>query len=228
MAKKPATRSQRAPRRTDSLSRELIIETATDLLDSGGESALTLRALTVRLSTGYGAIYHHVADKSDLLAAATDDIIGRVLSGAVTETDPRDTLRRLALGLFDAIDAHPWVGAELSRQPWRPALLDFYESIARLLDALAVPERARFDAAGTLMNYVLGVAVQNAANARHLADSDTDRAAFLDAAAAQWAQVNPSRYPFVHAAATQLREHDDREQFLAGVDIFLTGIAALR
>ncbi|AQA15896.1 helix-turn-helix domain-containing protein [Streptomyces solisilvae] len=228
MRKKTATRSQRAPRRTDSLSRELIIQTAIELLDSRGESALTLRALTVRLSTGYGAIYHHVADKSDLLAAATDDIITRVLSGAGTDADPRETLRHLALGLFDAIDAHPWVGAELSRQPWRPALLDFYESIARLLDALAIPERSRFDAAGTLMNYVLGVAVQNAANARHLADSDTDRATFLDTAAAQWAQVNPSRYPFVHAAATQLREHDDREQFLAGVDIFLTGIAALR
>jgi AcrR family transcriptional regulator len=224
MGKKTAPRSQR---RTDSLSRELIIQAATELLDSGGESALTLRALTVRLSTGYGAIYHHVADKGDLLAAATDDVITRVLSGAATGTDPRETLRRLTLGLFDAIDAHPWVGAELSRQPWRPALLDFYESVARLLDALAVPERARFDAAGTLMNYVLGVAVQNAANARHLAGSDTDRAAFLDTAAAQWARVDPSRYPFVHAAVTQLREHDDREQFLAGLDIFLAGIAAL-
>jgi len=209
-------------------SRELIVQAATELLDAGGESALTLRALTVRLSTGYGAIYHHVADKGDVLAAATDDVITRVLSGTVTDTDPRETLRRLALGLFDAIDAHPWVGAELSRQPWRPALLDFYESIGRLLDALAVPEQARFDAAGTLMNYVLGVAAQNAANARHLTDSDTDRAAFLETAAARWAQLNPSQYPFVHAAVTRLREHDDRDQFLAGVDIFLAGIAALR
>ena len=228
MGKKSAPRSQRAPRRTDGLSREVIIQAATELLDGGGESALTLRALTVQLSTGYGAIYHHVADKGDVLAAATDDIITRVLSDAVTDADPRESLRRLALGLFDAIDAHPWIGAELSRQPWRPALLDFYESIARLLDALAVPERARFDAAGTLMNYVLGVAAQNAANARHLTDSGTDRAAFLETVAARWAQLDPDRYPFVHAGATQLREHDDREQFLAGVDIFLTGIAALR
>ena len=78
------------------------------------------------------------------------------------------------------------------------------------------------------MNYVLGVAAQNAANARLLAGSDTDREAFLETAAAQWAQLDPARYPFVHAAATQLREHDDREQFLAGVDIFLAGISALR
>jgi hypothetical protein len=33
--------------------------------------------------------------------------------------------------------------------------------------------------------------------------------------------------PFLHAAATRLREHDDREQFLAGVDIFLAGITTL-
>ncbi|WP_433649197.1 TetR/AcrR family transcriptional regulator [Micromonospora zamorensis] len=228
MAKRTANGSAQSRRRTDSLSRELIIQTAIEILDSDGESALTLRTLTVRLKTGYGAIYHHVADKGDLLAAATDDVITRVLSGTATAAGPRDTLRLLAQGLFDAIHAHPWVGAELSRQPWRPALLDFYESIGRLLDALAVPEGARFDAAGTLVNYVLGVAVQNAANARHLTGRDADREAFLNATAAQWAQLDPTRYPFVHATVTQLREHDDREQFLAGIDIFLAGITALR
>ncbi|MFF0226890.1 TetR/AcrR family transcriptional regulator [Streptomyces sp. NPDC004629] len=228
MAKRTAKGSARAPRRTDSLSRELIIQTAIEMLDSGGEQALTLRALTVRLSTGYGAIYHHVADKSDLLAAAADDVITGVLSGAVADADARTALRRLALGLFDAIDAHPWVGAEFSRQPWRPALLDFYESIGRLLDALDVPDNARFDAAGTLVNYVLGVAARNAANARLRTGSDTDRETFLENAATQWAQIDPGRYPFVHAAATQLGEHDDREQFLFGVDIFLTGISTLR
>ncbi|NBH07225.1 TetR/AcrR family transcriptional regulator, partial [Amycolatopsis sp. SID8362] len=35
-------------------------------------------------------------------------------------------------------------------------------------------------------------------------------------------------YPFVRKAATRLAEHDDREQFLAGVDIFLAGVATLR
>jgi AcrR family transcriptional regulator len=212
----------------DGLSREVIVQAATDLLDGGGETALTLRALTIRLSTGYGAIYHHVADKSDLLAAATDDVVARVMAGVVTDTEPREALRAVALGLFDAIDAHPWVGAQLSREAWRPALLEVYESIGRLLDADGVPERALVDAAGALVNYVLGVAGQNAANTRFLADIDADRSAFLGAVAAQWSQLDPGKYPFVHKAATHLREHDDREQFLAGVDIFLAGIAALR
>ncbi|WP_060907821.1 TetR/AcrR family transcriptional regulator [Streptomyces scabiei] len=227
MVKRAAKGSGRAPRRTDGLSRELIIRTAIEMLDDGGEKALTLRALTVRLSTGYGAIYHHVADKGDLLAAAADDVITGVVSGAAGDTDPRAALRQLAAGLFDAIDAHPWVGAELSRAPWRPALLDFYESVGGLLHALAVPEKARFDAAGALVNYVLGVAAQNAANARLRSGDDRDRETFLEHAAARWTQIDPGRYPFVHAAATRLGEHDDREQFLVGVDIFLTGIAAL-
>lgn len=52
--------------------------------------------------------------------------------------------------------AEAWVGAQLSREPWRPALLEIYESIGGL------------------------------------------------------------------------REHDDREQFLAGVDLVLAGIATVR
>jgi hypothetical protein len=76
--------------------------------------------------------------------------------------------------------------------------------------------------AGVLVNYVLGVAGQNAANARALASSKMDRSAFLATVAAQWAQLDPAKYPSVYAARTQLREHDDREQFLAGIDLIET------
>jgi hypothetical protein len=77
-----------------------------------------------------------------------------------------------------------------------------------------------------LVNYILGVAGQNAANARALANSRMDRSTFLATVAARWAQLDPARYPSVHKAHTQLREHDDREQFLAGVDLILAGIEA--
>jgi len=32
----------------------------------------------------------------------------------------------------------------------------------------------------------------------------------------------------VHQVAAQLREHDDREQFLAGIDLILAGITTVR
>ena len=220
-----ATKKLRNERRTDALSKERIVEAAIDILDTEGENALTFRALAARLATGAGAIYWHVANKDDLLAAATDAVVAHVVTGVVGNAEPRDAIRAIALGVFDAIDAHPWVGAQLSREPWS-AMLQMFEGIGRQIQALGVPEGAQFDSASALSNYILGVAGQNAAKAR-LLPRDTDRSAFLATVAARWTQGDPADYPFVHQVAAQLREHDDREQFLAGVDLFLAGIETI-
>lgn len=221
-----ATRTQRTERRTDALSKERIVEAAIEILDADGESALTFRALTSRLATGAGAIYWHVANKDDLLAATTGDVIAGVMTEVVS-AEPREAIRAIAAGVFDAIDAHPWVGAQLSREPWQSAVLQIFESVGGQLQALGVPERAQFDCASALVNYVLGLAGQYAAGAR-LVPRETDRSAFLATIAARWTQLDPADYPFVHQVATQLREHDDREQFLAGVDLILAGIGTVR
>ena len=222
-----AAKTQRTERRADALSKERIVRAAIEILDAHGESALTFRALTARLDTGAGAIYWHVANKNDLLAATTDDVIARVMTGVVSGAEPREAIRAIALGAFDAIDAHPWVGAQLSREPWQSAVLQIFESVGGQLQALGVPERAQFDCASALVNYVLGLAGQYAAAAR-LIPRDTDRSAFLAAVAARWAQLDPAEYPFMQQMATRLREHDDREQFLAGIDLILAGITTVR
>lgn len=221
-----ATRTQRTERRGDALSKQRIVAAAIEILDTDGANALTFRALAARLSTGSGAIYWHVANKDELLAAATDDVVSGVLAGVSRQAEPREVVRAIALGVFDAIDAHPWVGAQLPREPWRPAMLQLFEGIGGQLEALGVPARAWFDSVSALVNYVLGVAGQNAANAR-LHTGDPDRSAFLSSVAARWTQLDPAQYPFVRRLADDLREHDDREQFLAGIDLILAGIATV-
>lgn len=47
--------------------------------------------------------------------------------------------------------------------------------------------------------------------------SDVDRAGFIEAVAATWAQLDPDEYPFTKAVPNQMRDHDDHEQFLAGI-----------
>jgi AcrR family transcriptional regulator len=222
-----ATRTQRTERRADALSKERIVEAAIEILDTGGESALTFRALAARLATGSGAIYWHVANKDDLLAATTDDVIVRVMTEVASSAEPREAIRAIVLGVFDTIDAHPWVGTQLSREPWQPAVLQIFESVGGQLQALGVPERAQFDCASALVNYVLGLAGQYAAAAR-LLPRETDRSAFLATIATRWAQLDPAEHPFVHQVAAQLPEHDDREQFLAGIDLILAGIGAVQ
>ncbi|MFC6881576.1 MULTISPECIES: TetR/AcrR family transcriptional regulator [Actinomadura] len=221
-----ATKGQRGERRAGALSKERIVEAAIEILDAEGGGALTFRALTARLETGSGAIYWHVANKDELLAAATGEIIDRAMAEAVGGAEPREAIRTIALGIFDAIDAHPWVGAQLPREPWQAAMMRIFEGIGGRLQALGVPERARFDCASALVNYILGVAGQNAANARVFA-GEVDRTAYLTAIAERWAQHDPAQFPFVRQVAAQLGEHDDREQFLAGIDLILAGIAAV-
>lgn len=222
-----AARTQRTERRTDALSKERIVEAAIEILDTEGERALTFRALTARLATGSGAIYWHVANKHELLTATAEDVIARVMTDVVDGTEPRETIRAIALGVFDTIDAHPWVGTQLSREPWQSAILRIFEGIGSRLQALGVPSRAQFDSASALVSYILGLAGQYAAGAR-LLPPGTDRTEFLATVATQWTQFDSSEYPFVHQVATQLREHNDREQFLAGLDLILAGIATVR
>jgi AcrR family transcriptional regulator len=219
--------TQRTERRADALSKARIVEAAIAILDTGGESALTFRALAARLATGSGALYWHVADKADLLAAATDDVVARVARGAVAGAAPQAAIRTIALGLFDAIDAHPWVGAQFSRAPWQPAMLQIFEGIGGGIQALGVPDHELFNAWSALVNYILGCAGQNAANASFHA-RDADRTALLATVAARWAQLDPAVYPFLRQVATPLREHDDRAQFLAGIDLILAGIGTVR
>lgn len=222
-------RFQRTERRTDALSKERIVQAAIEILDGDGESGLTFRTLASRLATGSGAIYWHVADKNELLAAATDYVIARAMTDVAGDMEPRAAVRAIARGVFDTIDAHPWVGAELSREPWRPAMLRIFEGIGGRLPLLGVPAAEQFTVASALLNYILGVAGQNAANARLARDMDRmDRAAFLGAVAARWAQLDPAEYPFLRRTAAQLGAHDDREEFLAGIDLILGGIPASR
>ncbi|PIS99931.1 TetR family transcriptional regulator [Bradyrhizobium nitroreducens] len=220
-------RAHRSARRADALSKARIVEAAIEILDARGEAALTFRALATHLATGSGAIYWHIADRNGLLGAATGDVLARALAKVAKEKEPRVAIRAIALAAFDAIDAHPWAGAHLSREPWHAAVGEIFERIGEWLQPLGVPVHAQFDCASALTNYILGVAGQNAANARTL-PRGTDRKAWLKGIASGWIQDDPESRPFLRRVAAQLSEHDDRQQFVAGVDFILAGACVKR
>ena len=224
MAKK--TRS--SPRREDSLSRDRIIEASVAILDGSGEDGLTFRALSERLATGPGAIYWHVPNKGDLLTAACDAIIARAMNAPLVGATPQAIIRTLALGMFDAIDAHPWVGSALTRAPGQLPMVRILERIGRQVSALGVPDEEQWATVGALLNYILGVGAQNAANGQLGRTRGIDRSDFLDAVATTWSQLDPDAYAFTRSMAAHLRGHDDRRDFLAGIDLILSGIEASR
>jgi AcrR family transcriptional regulator len=222
-----AKAKRRSERRQDALSRERIVDEAIELLDAEGELGLTFRALATRLATGAGAIYWHIANKSELLAAASDAVVARTLSEVLPFATPQEAIRKLAGGVFEAIDAHPWLGAQLSRAPWQSAMLRIFERVGQQVQALGVAGGAQFTSASALVSYIIGVSVQNAANGR-LLEPPVDRADFIETVSAQWKALDAHAYPFTRNVAAQLREHDDRAEFLAGIDLILTGVAVSR
>ena len=218
----PARRS----RRTDALSADAIIDAAIAVLDAGGEEALTFRALSAALETGPGAIYHHLASKQEILAAAAQRLVVDVLAEVPSDLDAENGIREVMLAFFDLFGAHPWVGTQLSREPWQAALLEMFEVIGSHLDALGVEERYQFTAASSLLNFVLGVAGQHA-SATRLA-RDLDRSAFLRDIADGWKdEATAASHPFSRQMADQLTQHDDRQQYIDGIDFILAGITAV-
>jgi hypothetical protein len=56
---------------------------------------------------------------------------------------------------------------------------------------------------------------------------DLVRPVFLDEVTDNWSQLDPEHFPFTRSMAGQLRTPDDRDDFLAGLDLILSGIGAL-
>ena len=216
--------ARRPQRREESLSRESIIEASIELLDSSGEGGLTFRTLSERLATGPGALYWHIANKSDLLTAACDAIVARTMEATPSGAKPKANLRALALGMFDAIDEHPWVGSALAQAPGEMPMVRILERLGQQVRALGAEDDTQWAAVGALLNYILGVGGRNAANGQLARERGLDRSDFLEAVAAAWSQLDPREYPFTRSVAGQVRDHDDRVEFLAGIDLILRGI----
>jgi AcrR family transcriptional regulator len=223
-----AKKARSSPRREESLSRDRIIEASIELLDSDGESGLTFRALSERLETGPGAIYWHIANKSELLIAACDAVVARTLVETVVVTTPEATIRAVALCLFDVIDEHPWVGSALTSAAVLSPIVRILERIGQQIRVLGVPDKQQWAAVGALMAYILGVSRQNAANGQLARTQGLDRSDFLASVSTAWSQLDPEEYPFTRSVAGRIRDHDDRVDFLAGLDLILKGIDSPR
>ena len=221
-------KARRTQRRGESLSRESIIEASIELLDSSGEDGLTFRTLSERLATGPGAIYWHIVNKSELLTAACDAIVARTMEATPSGAKPKANLRALALGMFDAIDAHPWVGSALAQAPGEMPMVRILEPLGQQVRALGVEGDTQWAVVGALLDYILGVGGRNAANGQLARERGLDRSDFLEAVATAWSQLDAHKYPFTRSVAGQVRAHDDRMDFLAGIDLILRGIDSPR
>ena len=106
---------QASPRRArNSLSRELILDAALGLAQTGAE--LSLRSVAARLACSAMALYRHFPDKQELLLALLDRVIGSIdLGDGSLPWDER--LLKLSQQHLAALQANPWAIPLLFQYP---------------------------------------------------------------------------------------------------------------
>lgn len=87
-------------------SRSDVVLKALDVLDAYGLADLSMRRLAGELGVRPSALYHHVANKQELLAAVADEILSRSLRPLDPSLGWTDAVRAEAHGLRDAMLAY--------------------------------------------------------------------------------------------------------------------------
>ncbi|MBW5253360.1 TetR/AcrR family transcriptional regulator [Streptomyces sp. NBC_01220] len=208
---------------------EAVLTAAVALLDEAGEQALTLRALAGRLGTGVGSIYWYVSGKDELLDRAIDHVLGGVLSAVqvqVRSDDPIDDLRTMAVTLFDAIVDRPWLGTQFMRNiADRGNSLRLYEALGEQTLRLDLTPKQRFHAVSAVVGVVVGSAADLGQEPpEEVLDGAVGRDEFLGRYAEMWRELDAGEYPFMHEIVDEFDGHDDKEQFLAALELTLAGL----
>lgn len=224
----PATRPEQRPRKRASHSLEAVLTEAVALLDEAGEGALTFRALAARLGGGVGSIYWYVAGKDELLDRAADHVLAEVVTvaEALPEGDPVDTVRAIALALFDAIADRPWLGAYFMRDTGvQPNGLRLFELLGQQTLRLDLTPRQRFHAVSAVVGFVVGTAADMGQQPPpQVLEGSVTRDEYLADFVGQWRALDAEAFPFVHHIADEFEAHEDAEQFRAGLELVLAGL----
>jgi AcrR family transcriptional regulator len=207
---------------------ESVLTEAVRLLDEAGDSALTFRALASRLGGGVGSIYWYVSSKDELLDRSADFVLDQVLDATegFVGGDPIDDLRSTAVALFDAVADRPWLGAYFMRNTGnQPNSLRYYERVGQHVLRLGLGTRETFHAASAVIGYVIGIAADLGQQPpQEVVDGGTTREEYLSRTVEEWRDLDPQEWPFLHAVLDVFEGHDDRAQFLAGLDLLLDGL----
>ncbi|HEY6890135.1 MAG TPA: TetR/AcrR family transcriptional regulator [Solirubrobacter sp.] len=88
------------------LSVELVVQSAIELADESGLSAVTMAAVAKRCGFTTMSLYRHVASKDELVRRMLDVTLGT--APALTSTDWRAGLEQWSRAMLAILDEHPW------------------------------------------------------------------------------------------------------------------------
>ncbi len=211
-----AVRGRRQP-----LTCERVLDTAMRMADQGGLESVSMRKLGEELGVEAMALYHHFANKSQVLDGLVDLVFGEI-----ELPDPaagwRTAMRRRGLAVRDALFRHRWaIGLMESRRNPGPANLRHHDAVLGCLRASDFSVEQAAHAYSLLDSYIYGFALTKL----NLPFGSSDDAA--EVATSMLRPFAAAEYPHLEefvSALVMKPGYDYGDEFDYGLDLVLDGL----
>lgn len=200
------------------LTRERVLRAGVLLADREGLAALSMRRLAAELDYEVMSLYHHVANKNDLI----DGMI-ELVADEIEIPDPaapwRDALRQSALEMRAALVRHPWAVSMWFGRVTGPSRMRLMEAQLGALAGSGIDPDLAHVGFHALLNHVLGYALQEQS---FVVEGDPQ-----ELAAQYMAKLEPAQFPNLIAhIESHLDEDAPADDFGFVMDLILDRLAA--
>ena len=207
------------------LTRERVLLGAVEVADRGGIAALTIRSLAEQLGVKPMSVYHHVANKSEILDGIVDHVFSQIdlpSPGGEWESE----IRRRSVSAREVLRRHSWAIQLLqSRTHPGPATLRHHDAVIGTLREAGFSVSDTAHAFALIDSYVFGFALSEAALPIHGPETVPEVVAKMEQT------YSPADYPHLMEFSVKhiLKPgYDFGEECEYGLDLILDSLAPKR
>ena len=207
------------------LNRDRVLRAAMALADAGGIESLTMRRLGEELGVEAMSLYHHVANKDDLLNGMVDAVFSEIDLPS-DAADWRTAMRDRGISARKALSRHPWAtGLMESRTTPGPATLRHHDTVIGTLRKAGFSIELTAHAFAALDSYIYGFALQEASLPFDTPEETAEVAQMI------LAQLTAEEYPHLTELTVEhvlKAGYDYGNEYEFGLDLILDGLERAR
>jgi AcrR family transcriptional regulator len=207
------------------LSKQRVLRAAVALADQGGVRSLSMRKLAQQLGVEAMSLYHHVANKDDILDGIVDVVFSEIDLPS-SEAEWKAAMRQRAISAREALLRHPWAtGLMESRSTPGPATLRHHDAVLGILRTAGFSIELAAHAFSVLDSYIYGFALQEA----NLPFKDPEELAAV--ADTILGNLPADEYPHLTELTVEhvlQPGYDYGNEYLFGLDLILDGLDRAR
>ena len=220
-----STQPNAGSRRRTPLTRERVLQTAVRRADASGIESLSMRKLGQELGVEAMALYHHFANKEDLVNGMVDLVFGEIELPA-SAGNWRTAMRQRAIAVRDALLRHRWaIGLMESRRRPGIANLRHHDAVIGSLRAGGFDIAMAAHAYSLLDSYIYGFALTK----MNLPFESSDDIA--EVAQSMLEPFTPDEFPnMVEILTDHVMKpgYNHGDEFEYGLDLILDGLEMVR